>query len=169
MNKTTMINTKGYSAVIFCDVCQKELAIGPFPADAEDNLGPECWIINSDGERPNEHRCAKCHADKEKENIAADPSPTKEGEEERASYPHMENIKFMKAYYGHCKTYVECMPQDNGAFHIPYTNKWLTELNVKPGIDWQARRLKFEIMDWMRDSNIGPEFLETFSKWLFKK
>lgn len=56
-----MINTRGYNAVIFCNGCQSELAEGPYPADAEDNLPPECWIV-SEEERPNEHYCASCYA-----------------------------------------------------------------------------------------------------------
>jgi hypothetical protein len=56
---------------------------------------------------------------------------------------HMQNIKFLTAYYGRKKTYIECMPGDNGAFNIPNTNRWLQEFDVKPGADWQIRRFKF--------------------------
>lgn len=58
-----MINARGYNAVIYCDCCQKELAEGPYPADAEDNLPPECWKIVDEDKGPIEHYCAQCYAD----------------------------------------------------------------------------------------------------------
>lgn len=56
-----MINAYGYTAVVCCDNCLKELSRGKYPADAVDNLPPEHWIINGDGERPDEHYCNECH------------------------------------------------------------------------------------------------------------
>jgi hypothetical protein len=78
---------------------------------------------------------------------------------------HIENIKFMKALYGHCKAYVECHPEDSGAFQVG--DKWLTELDLRPGADWQVRRTKLAIMDWFHEQRITGGFIETFKEWLF--
>lgn len=80
--------------------------------------------------------------------------------------PHLENIKFMKAYYGHCKAYVECHPSDKGAFQIE-EGKWITEMDIKPGADWQVRHAKLRHKDWLLDQNIGREFLKKCVDQLF--
>jgi hypothetical protein len=106
----------------------------------------------------------------EHEFISGRPSPTiteEGGMSPEKLAEHMQNIKFLMAYYGGKKTYIECMPGDKGAFNIPNTNKWLQEFNVKPGADWQVRSMKFAIQDWLRDCNIGLEFIQKFMTWLW--
>lgn len=64
-----MINAKGFTAVVCCDNCLKELSKGPYPADAEDNLPTDCILISHDEEKENEHYCADCKRAKEEEEI----------------------------------------------------------------------------------------------------
>lgn len=80
--------------------------------------------------------------------------------------PHLENIKFLKAYYGHCKAYVECHPSDKGAFQIE-GGKWITEMDVKPGADWQVRHAKLQHKDWLYSQSIGREFYQKCVDQLF--
>lgn len=64
-----MIKIEGRNAVICCDRCDKKLAAGPYPADAEDNL-PSAYIsISHDGEKNNEHYCVECYAAMEEEKV----------------------------------------------------------------------------------------------------
>jgi len=79
---------------------------------------------------------------------------------------HLHNIKFLMAYYGGKKTYIECMAGDKGAFNIPNTNKWLQEFDIKPGADWQIRRFKFAIQDWCV-SFMPRKTVEKFMEWLW--
>lgn len=92
--------------------------------------------------------------------------PEGSGENENMR-PHIENIKFMKALYGHCAAYVDCLPQDRGAFNIPGTNKWITELDVKAGSNWQVRHAKLQFMDWLHSQKISPDFLQKCRNELF--
>ena len=80
---------------------------------------------------------------------------------------HLHNIKSMMAYYGGKKTYIECMPQDKGAFNIPNTNKWLQEFDIKPGADWQVRRFKFVIQDKLRTIGLSSDTLKPLINWLW--
>lgn len=79
---------------------------------------------------------------------------------------HLDNIKFMMAIYGELKTYIECMPQDNGAFNIPNSNKWMRQFDMKHGFKWQKVKLKIEIIDWLYSKNIGMEFINEFREFL---
>jgi hypothetical protein len=99
-------------------------------------------------------------AREEQEGESAGLSPEKLAE-------HMQNIKFLMAYYGGKKTYIECMPHDKGAFNIPTTNQWLQEFNVKPGANWQIRRFQFVIQDKLRTIGLSIDTLKPFIKWLW--
>lgn len=81
---------------------------------------------------------------------------------------HLDNIKFMMALYGNSKTYVECQPQDEGAFNIPNSNRWLREFNIKIGVRWQKVKMRNEIIDWLYNQNIGMEFIKEFEQFLSK-
>lgn len=82
--------------------------------------------------------------------------------------PHLENIKFLKAYYGHCKAYVECHASDKGAFQIE-RGRWITEMDIKPGAEWQVRRAKLEHQDWLIQQKISPDFLKKCINQLFPR
>lgn len=58
-----MINadTETKEAIICCDECLLELARGPYPADATDNIGPEHFVVSGDGDKPDEHYCNSCY------------------------------------------------------------------------------------------------------------
>lgn len=79
---------------------------------------------------------------------------------------HLENIKFMKAYYGHCKAYVECHPSDKGAFQID-GGKWITEVNIKHGSDWEVRRAKLSVLEYVRLHRNGDLIIKDLNKFLF--
>ena len=64
-----MISSKGFTAVVHCDNCSKELSQGPYPADAEDNLPPDSVIVSGDDEKNNKHYCATCKRLVEEEEI----------------------------------------------------------------------------------------------------
>lgn len=79
---------------------------------------------------------------------------------------HLDNIKFMMALYGDLKTYVECMPSDEGAFNIPNSNRWMREFDMKIGAKWQKVKMRKEIIDWLYNQNIGGEFIKEFEQFL---
>lgn len=64
-----MINADRFTAVICCDMCEKELSRGTYPGDAEDNLPADTHVISHDGEKDNEHYCPDCKLAKESEEI----------------------------------------------------------------------------------------------------
>lgn len=79
---------------------------------------------------------------------------------------HLDNIKFMMALHGNLKTYVECLPQDAGAFNIPNSNQWIREFDIKFGVKWQKVKMRKEIIDWLYTKNIGMEFIKEFEQFL---
>jgi len=80
--------------------------------------------------------------------------------------PQLENIKFMKAFYGHVKCYVGCHPNDKGAFQLP-DGSWVTEMDIKPGAEWQVRHAKLKFQDWLIEQAIPNEFLNKCKAQLF--
>jgi len=96
-----------------------------------------------------------------------DVNEIREGDDQNDNLrPHLENIKFLKAYYGHCKAYIECHPTDNGAFQIE-GGKWLTEMDVTHGANWQVRHSKLQFRDWLYEQKISPDFLKKCLNELF--
>lgn len=79
---------------------------------------------------------------------------------------HVDNIKFMMALYGDLNTYVECLPQDEGAINIPNRNMWIRKFDIKHGVKWQKTKMTKEIHDWLNHQNIGMQFIEEFMKFL---
>ena len=81
---------------------------------------------------------------------------------------HMKNIDFMKALYGHCKAYVDCMSSDKGAIHVrENSNSWIKELDLTIGVMWQIRKRNFELLKWLEDQGYDEQLYNKIKEYLF--
>lgn len=78
-----------FEAVVCCDHCLVEIARGPYPADAEDNVPPECFFVVDEDKGQSEHYCNTCY------HLAYPEDPEKDAFIEK----HLSRIKNLTAYY----------------------------------------------------------------------
>ncbi len=104
------------------------------------------------------------------------PSPAIEGKEEdeddgyegptpEQMNKYMQGVKFLLAYYGHNKAYIECREKDKGAINVG--DGWVQEFDIAVGVNLRDRHFKFAVQKKLVQIGLSNDILKPLIKWLW--